>query len=88
MKTAPATDFAKNFGRYRDLVQRETIAVTSHGRVTDYFVSSAEYEDYLLVKSMMPKPYAAEELSEATLRALVARKMDARHGHLNSLLDD
>jgi len=55
MITVPATEFSKNFGRYRELVQREPVAVTSHERVTGYFVSSSEYEEYVRVKSMMPK---------------------------------
>lgn len=88
MKTVPASEFSKNFGRYRELAQREPIAVTSHERVTGYFVSSAEYEDYLRLKSLMPKAYAVEELSEETIRAIAASKMDARHDHLNSLLDE
>lgn len=88
MKTVPASEFSKNFGRYRELAQREPIAVTSHERVTGYFVSSAEYEEYVRMKSLMPKAYAIEELSEETIRAIAASKMDARHNHLNSLLDE
>jgi PHD/YefM family antitoxin component YafN of YafNO toxin-antitoxin module len=88
LATISATEFAKNFGRYRELVQREAIAVTSHERVTGYFVSEAEYKDYLRLKAMASKTYAVEELSEATIRAIAASKMDARHNHLNSLLDD
>ncbi len=88
MKTVPASEFSRNFGRYRELAQREPIAVTSHERVTGYFVSSAEYEEYLRMKSLMPKAYAVEELSEETIRAIAASKMDARHNHLNSLLDE
>ena len=88
MKTVPASEFSKNFGRYREMAQRETIAVTSHERVTGYFVSSAEYEEYVRLKSMLPKAYAVEELSQETIQAIAASKMDARHNHLNSLLDE
>ena len=88
MKTVPATEFVKNFGRYREMAQRETIAVTSHERVTGYFLSRAEYEDYLQIKALLPRAFAVEELSEATVRALAASKMDARHAPLDSLLDD
>ena len=88
MITVPATEFSKHFGRYRDLVQREPVAVTSHERVTGYFVSRAEYEEYMRIKSLMPKTYAVEELSEDTLRALAASAMDARHASLNRLLDE
>ncbi len=87
MITVPATEFSKNFGRYRDMVQRETVAVTSHERVTGYFVSTVDYEEFVRIKAMMPKPYAVEELSEATIQAIAASKMDGRHDHLNSLLD-
>jgi len=87
MITVPATEFSKNFGRYRDMVQRETVAVTSHERVTGYFVSSNDYDEFVRIKAMMPKSYAVEELSEATIQAIAASKMDARHNHLNSLLD-
>lgn len=45
-----ATEFARNFGHYREVVQREPVAVTSHNRITGYFVSAAEYEAYLKLK--------------------------------------
>ena len=88
MLMIPSSEFSKNFGRYREIAQREPVAVTNHDRVTGYFVSSAEYEEYLELKARMPKAYAIEELSEATIQAIAASKMDAKHDHLNSLLDD
>ena len=88
MITVPSSEFSKNFGRYREAAQREPIAVTSHDRVTGYFVSGSDYEADLRLKAQMPKAYAVEELSEETIQAIAASKMDARHDHLNSLLDD
>ncbi len=88
MITVPASEFSKNFGRYREIVQREPVAVTSHNRVTGYFVSGSEYAEYLRLKSQKPKAYAVEELSEATIQAIAASKMGGQHDHLNSLLDD
>ena len=88
MISISATEFAKNFGRYRELVQREPVAVTSHERVTGYFVSCSEYEEYMRLKSMLPKAYAVQELSEETIQAIAASKMDNRHNHLNNLLDE
>lgn len=87
MITVAATEFSKNFGRYREIVQRETVAVTSHERVTGYFVSSNDYEEFMRIKAIMPKAYAVEELSEETIKAIAFSKMSARHDHLNSLLD-
>jgi hypothetical protein len=88
MITVPATEFSKNFGYYRELVQRETVAVTSHERVTGYFVSSVEYDEYMRLKARLPKAYAIEELPPATLRAIAESKMDKRHDHLNKLLEE
>ena len=88
MITVAATEFSKNFGRYRELAQREAVAVTSYERVTGYFVSRTEYEELQRLRSMMPKAYAVEELSEATVQAIATSRMDALHNHLNALLDD
>lgn len=88
MVTVPSSEFSKNFGRYREVAQREAVAVTSHDRITGYFVSSTEYEEYLRMKARIPKAYAVEELSEETIQAIAASKMDAKHDHLNRLLDD
>jgi len=88
MITVPSSEFSKNFGRYREVAQREPVAVTSHDRVTGYFVSGSDYEAYLRMKSQLPKAYAVEELSEETIQAIAASKMDAKHDHLNNLLDD
>jgi hypothetical protein len=40
----PASEFTRNFGRYRMLAQREAVAVSSHGSITGYFVAPDEYE--------------------------------------------
>ncbi len=88
MITVPSTEFSKNFGRYRELVQREPVAVTNHDRVTGYFVSGAEYQAYLELKKRLPQAYAVEALSNETIQTIVASKMDAKHNHLNHLLDD
>jgi PHD/YefM family antitoxin component YafN of YafNO toxin-antitoxin module len=88
MITVPASEFSKNFGRYRDLVQRETVAVTNHERVTGYFVSTIEYDEFVKLKAMATRALAVEELSEETIKAIANSKMDSRHDHLNALLDD
>jgi PHD/YefM family antitoxin component YafN of YafNO toxin-antitoxin module len=83
-----ASEFSKNFGRYREVVQREPIAVTSHNRVTGYFIPSADYEAYLRIKAQFPHAMAIDELSDPLIEALSTSAMDARHAHLDSLLDD
>ena len=45
MSAVTATEFAKAFGRYKEEAQREPIAITSHGRVSGYFISAREFEE-------------------------------------------
>jgi hypothetical protein len=42
-ETVPASEFTRNFGRYRMRAQRVPIAVSSHGQITGYFVGPDEY---------------------------------------------
>jgi PHD/YefM family antitoxin component YafN of YafNO toxin-antitoxin module len=88
MIRVPSTEFAKNFGKYREVALRTPVAVTSHDRVTGYFVSADEYEAYIQLKNRLPKTFAVEDLSEDTIRAIAAAKMAPRHDSLNALLDD
>jgi len=87
MLKVPASEFSKNFGKYREAALREPVAVTSHERVTGYFVSRDEYDEYARLKKQMPKALAVEELSEKTIQALAKTKMSSRHKNLNELLD-
>ncbi len=87
MTEVAATEFARNFGRYREIVQREAIAVKAHDRITGYFVSARDYEEYQRLKAMLPVALAAEDLDEATLRALSEARMDKRHAALDDLMD-
>ena len=87
MTEVAATEFARNFGRYREVVQREAIAVTAHDRITGYFVSAHDYEEYQRLKAMMPLAVAAEELDADTLRSLEESRMDKRYDALDSLMD-
>jgi hypothetical protein len=46
LETVPASEFTRNFGRYRMRAQRTVVAVSSHGRITGYFVGPDEYEEF------------------------------------------
>lgn len=87
MIEVPATKFVKNFGQYREQVQREAIAITSHGRTSGYFLSEHEYMEYVQLKANSRKTYSANELPQETINALATVKMDSSHDHLNSLMD-
>ena len=87
MTEVAATEFARNFGRYREIVQREAIAVKAHDRITGYFVSARDYEEYQRLKAMMPLAVAAEELDADTLRELENASMEKRNDPLDALMD-
>lgn len=83
----PASEFTRNFCRYRMLAQREPIPVSSHGGVTGYFVEPNEFEEYLRYRDRR-KSLRAEDLTDEQIEALRNARMDPRHDVLNDLLDD
>ena len=84
--SVPAAEFARNFGRYKLLAQREAVPVSSNGTLAGYFVASHEYEDLLRLKTMRHR-FLTANLSDAEFREIAGSRMDARHDHLNSLMD-
>jgi PHD/YefM family antitoxin component YafN of YafNO toxin-antitoxin module len=87
MTEVAATEFARNFGKYREAAQHEAVAVVTHNRITGYFVSARDYDEYQRLKATAPTALAVEELDAATLKALAASRMDQRHDQLNLLMD-
>ncbi len=85
-ETVPASEFTRNFGRYRMRAQREAVAVSSHGQVTGYFVGPDEYEEFKRFRDSR-RSFATAELPEEKVKAIRASRMDKRHAHLNDLLD-
>src|SRR3984885_13531520 len=83
--TIPASEFTRNFGRYRMLAQREAVAVSSHGSITGYFVAPDEYEEFRRFKPRR-RSFATAELPEEQARAIGASRMDKRHAHLDAML--
>jgi PHD/YefM family antitoxin component YafN of YafNO toxin-antitoxin module len=83
-----ATEVAKRFSRYRQAAQREPVAVTHHGRVTEVLMSKQDHDEYLRLKALATRALWASELSPEALEALAESRMDPRHDHLNALLDD
>lgn len=84
--TVPASEFTRNFGRYRMLAQRNAVAVSSHGSITGYFVAPDEYEEFQRFKQQR-RSFATAELSDDRVKAIGASRMDKRHAHLDAMLD-
>jgi PHD/YefM family antitoxin component YafN of YafNO toxin-antitoxin module len=83
----PASEFTRNFGRYQMLAQREPVAVTSHGRTTGYFIAAEDYEAFKRFKESR-RSFATVDLSEEKVRAISSSRMDERHAHLDTMLDE
>jgi prevent-host-death family protein len=87
MVRVTATEFAKNFGRYREEAQREPVAITSHGRTSGYFVSAYEYAELVRLRAFERRVHRIEELPENIAQAIAESTMDPKHEHLDALLD-
>lgn len=85
-ETVPASEFTRNFGRYRMRAQREAVAVSSHGQITGYFVGPDQYEEFRRFQESR-RSFATVELPEEKVREIAASRMDPRHASLNAILD-
>jgi PHD/YefM family antitoxin component YafN of YafNO toxin-antitoxin module len=88
MTAVTATDFAKSFGRYKEEAQREPVAITSHGRVSGYFVSEQEYKELQRLRAFERRVFRIKDLPPEISKAIKASKMDPIHNHLNDLLNE
>jgi hypothetical protein len=85
-ETVPASEFTRNFGRYRMRAQREAVAVSSHGQITGYFVGPDEYEEFKRFRENR-RCFATAELPEEKVDAIRTSHTDTRHDHLDKMLD-
>jgi hypothetical protein len=85
-ETVPASEFTRNFGRYRMRAQREAIAVSSHGQITGYFIGPDEYEEFKRFREGR-RSFATAELSEETVETIRSSHMNPRHAHLDRMLE-
>jgi PHD/YefM family antitoxin component YafN of YafNO toxin-antitoxin module len=88
MHEVPASEFAKNFGIYHKIAQREPVAVLSHGRLSGYFISTLEFEELQRLRARAGRSRALEDLSAAEIEEMLNTRMSPEHDHLNRLLDE
>jgi hypothetical protein len=82
----PASEFTRNFGRYRMLALREAVAVSSDGSITGYFVAPDEYEEFRRFKQRC-RSFATAEVSDERAQTIGASRMDEQHAHLDAVLE-
>ena len=85
--TVPASEFTRNFGRYRMQAQRTAVAVSSHGLITGYFVGPDEYEEFKRFREARHS-FATAELSDEKIKAIGASRMDSLHAHLDDMIKE
>jgi len=88
MLEVPSTEIAKRFSQYRQAAQREPVGVTHYSRVTELLISKHDYDEYVRLKSLATRALRVEDLSDEAIAALEMADMDARHNHLNALMDN
>ncbi|WP_405219965.1 type II toxin-antitoxin system prevent-host-death family antitoxin [Lentisalinibacter sediminis] len=88
MIATTATEFAKRFGRYKEEAQREPVAITSHGRISGYFVSAREYAELERLRAFERRVYRLDNLPAEIADAIEVAQMDSAHDHLNELLNE
>jgi prevent-host-death family protein len=86
MSAVTATEFAKAFGRYKEEAQREPIAITSHGRVSGYFISAREFEELQRLRAFERRVHRINDVPAEIGDAIEGSKMSPAHDHLNELL--
>lgn len=71
--TVPASEFARNFGRYQDeAISAKVINVTSHGRVVGGYLSADELAHYENLKQRERKVLLVDELDDEAIKMIVA----------------
>lgn len=87
MVSVTATEFIKGFGRFSFEAQREPIAVTNHGHITGYYISSHEYDELQKIKTSLRKSYTLKNIPEDLYKEIITSKVSPEFAHLNNLLN-
>ena len=83
----PASEFTRNFGRYRMCAQRAAVAVSSHGRITGYFIGPDEYEEFRRFRESRRRSFATTERPDEKVETIRASRMGLRHAHPDAMID-
>ena len=76
-KTVTASEFARNFGRYRDeAATGEIVNVTIRGRVIGGFLSARQLEEYRQLKRRAQESLVVGELSDDVIADIEAAEYD------------
>ena len=80
-----STEFGKEVGRFQDVALSQPVVVTRNGRDRTVMISA---EEYLRLKRRDRRVFATGELPDEIANAIGRSEMDARHRHLDDLIED
>ncbi len=83
-----ASEFSRNFGRWKLAVQTTPIAVTSHGHVAGYFVSPETFERIQRITMASRQAFHPAELPQHLADALEGFAPDPGKAGLEELMRD
>lgn len=73
IRDVPATEFSRNFARYRDeAIEAKVIQVTSHGRVIGAYLSASEAAHYARLKRREQRSLVVGDLPDDVVAAIEA----------------
>lgn len=80
-----STEFSKEVGRYQDAALAQPVVVTRNGRDRTVMISVDEYRRS---RRRDRHVFAAGEVPDILLEQIRRTEMDARHHHLDDLIED
>ncbi len=83
----PATEFVREFSRYKDEAREEPVEVTNHDRVTGVFISPKDFSELLELRAKSARSLIVGQLSAQNLADIRAAKMATKHADLDALMD-
>ncbi|MEX0809214.1 MAG: type II toxin-antitoxin system Phd/YefM family antitoxin [Dongiaceae bacterium] len=77
-RDVPATEFSRNFARYREeAISEKIIHVTSHGRVIGAYLSASEAEHYEKLKRRERQSFVVGDLPKDVVAAIESAEYGA-----------
>lgn len=81
-----ASHAGKHFGEIRERALAEPVGIERHGKVSVVVISASEYDRLRSLDSR--RALAASEIPDEVVERLKEAGMDARHAHLDALMDE
>jgi hypothetical protein len=83
-----ATQFAKSFGQFEARAVRQPVAVTSHRRITGFYISVEDFAHYQRLREQERKVYRIDELPESAWSAIKEVQYPSGFEQLDELMED